>query len=507
MRSIFALCVIASLANSAMAHFVFIVPQADGKNLKVVFSETLEPDDAVTLGPVAKLALSADGKPVALKPREHHLDGKLPSGAVISGSIDYGVMSRGGQSFLLKYHAKSIDGYAAAKTVNLPAELTTERLGAEFVFRAMLNGRAAPQVEVTVLLPDGTSAKATTDADGRTKRFAAAGRYGAWARVVEKSAGEFDGKKYTEVRHYPTLVMHHSAYPCLPEAVSSFGAAVCGEHVYVFGGHRARVHGYDTTAVTGGFRRLKLPGGTAWEELPAGPAMQGLAMVSHGGKIYRLGGMAPRNAPGQPVDNHSTPDNAVYDPASKTWSPFVPFPVPRSSHDAAVVGHSIVVVGGWNMRGKAGNDWFNDALIIDLAAPSPQWQSVPQPFRRRAMQSFVHAGKVYTIGGLTESGEISAATSIFDPATRKWTDGPELPGDDPAGFNPAITELEGRLYASLGDGAIVRLSSDGQRWEPIAKVAPRIVHRMVPAGPKTLLLLGGAARMTNLDWTEAVPVP
>jgi hypothetical protein len=37
-----------------------------------------------------------------------------------------------------------------------------------------------------------------------------------------------------------------AAYPPLPEAFSSFGAAVADGHVYVYGGHTARTHLYST---------------------------------------------------------------------------------------------------------------------------------------------------------------------------------------------------------------------------------------------------------------------
>ena len=72
-----------------------------------------------------------------------------------------------------------------------------------------------------------------------------------------------------------------TAYPPMPEAFSSFGAAVADGYVYVYGGHIAKTHTYSTEAVTGKFRRLHLTkAGAAWEELPTGPALQGLALVA-----------------------------------------------------------------------------------------------------------------------------------------------------------------------------------------------------------------------------------
>src|SRR5262245_35066333 len=107
--------VMLAVSNSAFGHFVYVVFDKDGKTISVVMSETLEPDDAVSLGPVVGLKLSArgaDGKesPVALTPHEHHLTGKSPSQHVVFGSLDYGVSGRGDKPFMLRYHPKAIVG-------------------------------------------------------------------------------------------------------------------------------------------------------------------------------------------------------------------------------------------------------------------------------------------------------------------------------------------------------------------------------------------------------------
>lgn len=90
-------------------------------------------------------------------------------------------------------------------------------------------------------------------------------------------------------------------FPPLPAAVSSFGATACDGYLYVYGGHVGKTHSYDTKTVIGTFHRLKLDSGTKWEELPGGPIAQGLNLVTHSGKVYRVGGMQPRNAAAQPA--------------------------------------------------------------------------------------------------------------------------------------------------------------------------------------------------------------
>jgi N-acetylneuraminic acid mutarotase len=505
-----------TICNSAFGHFVFLVPAKDGKTLNVVMSETLEPDEAVALGPVAGLKLQARGLDItdtslSLTAHAHHLTGPASRGQVVFGTLDYGVMTRDQQAIMLKYHPKVIIGTVAAdrhKLGKVAAEIVPERVDGEGVrFRVLVNDVAAAKVSVTVLTPDGVSKQVMTDTDGRTPVFAAPGRYGVWARILENTAGEYQNQKYASIRHYPTLVFDYSFYPPLPEAVSSFGAAVADGWVYVFGGHRAEVHFYDTTAVTGGWRRLNLAQPKKWDDLPGGQAMQGLALVTHEGKLIRVGGMAPLNAPGTKTINRSTASCDMFDPAKNAWQPFPALPQPRSSHDIAIVGDTLIVVGGWNMLGPDGNDWCEDALTLDLRHPEAGWKSVPQPFRRRALQAAVLQNRVYIVGGLDDSGEVLKTVSVFDPATKNWSNGPELPGGNNAGFSPGICPLNGRLYVSVADGTVARLSADGGKWEPIAKVMPRVVHRMVPASENTLLLLGGASRGDNLDTVETVTLP
>ena len=94
-------------------------------------------------------------------------------------------------------------------------------------------------------------------------------------------------------------------FPPLPIPVSSFGAVTTDGYAYLYGGHKAKTHQYSTDSVTGQFIRLKISEPTAWETLPGGPALQGLAVVEHDGLIYRIGGMQPRNKPGEKADTHS----------------------------------------------------------------------------------------------------------------------------------------------------------------------------------------------------------
>ena len=290
----------------------------------------------------------------------------------------------------------------------------------------------------------------------------------------------------------------------LPRAVSSLGACVEGGFVYVYGGHTGRTHAYSTKTVTGAFLRMPVAGGE-WEELAPGEPVQGMALVSHAGKVYRIGGMQPRNAPEEKADNHSVASAACYDPAAKKWSALPDLPQGRSSHDAVVVGDKLYVVGGWVLDGAKPPVWCDSVDVLDLKSPKAKWASVKQPFQRRALSAFVLGGKIHVVGGLTAKGT-TKKVDVFDPSANTWVDGPELVGAEGVGFSAASCVAGGAAFVSGNDGKVYRL--EGERWKQIAtqKVA-RFVHRLVPGGAGKLLVVGGAAHEGNARGVEEIAIP
>jgi len=239
----------------------------------------------------------------------------------------------------------------------------------------------------------------------------------------------------------------------LPVAVASFGAAVHDGALYVLGGHVGRAHQHSRDNLSPRFLRLGA-GADRWEELPGGVGLQSVALVATGRHLYRIGGMEARNARGEDEDLHSVSDVARYDPSAGAWSDFVPLPSGRSSHDAVVAGGRIFVVGGWTLDG-AERAWCHETLVCDLAAGTPVWRVLPQPFRRRALAAASWNDRVYAIGGLTGSGRPSKRVDVLDPASETWTAGPELPGP---GFGASAFGTRRGLFVSLLDGRVLRLA-------------------------------------------------
>jgi hypothetical protein len=208
-------------ASAAFAHFPFLVPDGPSKG-KAVFSDTLKPDKDVPVDRIAntKLVLIADGKATDLA---WNLDKaancytfEVPGtgSRVVVGSTDYGVLQRGeSKPFLLHYYPKAIFGDVPAPEQatagdKVPLELVPVAADGKLRFKARAGGRPLAKVNVSVLVPGETKGKdVTTDEAGLTPEFDKPGTYGAQVRLVEAKAGEKDGKKYDEVRHYATLVV------------------------------------------------------------------------------------------------------------------------------------------------------------------------------------------------------------------------------------------------------------------------------------------------------------
>ena len=283
-------------------------------------------------------------------------------------------------------------------------------------------------------------------------------------------------------------------FPDLPENVTSFGAAIAGNELYVYGGHTGRAHTYDDHSQAHTLRRLNLDDPKEWESLATGPRLQGLAMVADGDVLYRLGGFTAKNAVGEEHDLWSQAGVARFEPTKGEWTDVSPLPEPRSSFDAVVMDGKLYVVGGWALQGGSDATWHKTAYVMDLANEPPRWKALPDPpFRRRALSLAAHDGKLYAIGGMQPSGKPTTRVDVFDPETGKWSVGPSINGDPLEGFGSSSFAQAGHLYVSTLRGNLQRLSSDGETWETVRKLEnARFFHRMLPLGDDELLMVGGA---------------
>lgn len=303
-----------------------------------------------------------------------------------------------------------------------------------------------------------------------------------------------------------------TAWPDLAQPVSSFGGAVVDGRLYVYSGHVGEAHAHSKKNLSTTFQRLALDGDGDWEQLPAGPGLQGLPLAGWDGALYRVGGLSAKNAPGEEPDLTSVADVVRFDPRLKSWTPSTSLPAGRSSHDAVAADGKLYVVGGWNLGGGE-ERWHSSALVFDLAEPQGSWRELPrQPFERRALAAVVHRGHLYAIGGMTTEGP-SLDVDRLDLANGRWQKGPAIPAGDGKGkingFGCSACAVGGRLFLSTMDGGVQELSADGTEWREVGRLkVARFFHRLLPRNERELIAVAGASmKLGHLGSLETFVIP
>ncbi|MEX0793795.1 MAG: DUF3386 family protein [Pirellulaceae bacterium] len=322
--------------------------------------------------------------------------------------------------------------------------------------------------------------------------------------VEVANGGERSVRKITFTDHRLTaakvqLSERSALHKPLPNGLTSFGAAVLENYLYVFSGHDGDAHGFGRDQLSDHFRRIQFDDPSAdWEELAKHEPAQSTALLTDGTYLYRIGGLTFRNSGSDMTTNFESTDHfSRYDVQKNEWTELAPLPEPRSSLDAALIGRSIYVAGGWNLQGESSSDapWHEDILRFNLDEPEKGWQSLPGPgYITRAAAVAEHDGKLALIGGIQQRG-ITRKVSFYDPEANSWTEGPELPQDSgAAGFANSAFALNGHLYTSGGSGVLYRLSDDGESWQIEDRLLfPRMFLRLLPTSDDRLLAVGGTA--------------
>ena len=531
-------------ASPAMAHFPWLATDKDGRVL-YFFGET--PADrtyklppSVAEAKTSVLSSHGEAAELSLTPIDQadfvgmQSSDSAPADATLISKVTYGIY----HGTRLEYFTQHCPGKLPAdrkafkglsKHVGLHAQLVDTDSGVDV--RVIWQGKPLADAQVTLYCEEGhAEGKAKTDSDGVvsfTDKQVEDGLNGiVVGHTVAGESGSVGDKKYGSVSYYLTatfrdpddfdvstdkkkatkanqasknqsgnVLLDSDRFPPIPHGVTSFGAAVNAHELYVYGGHMGEAHSYYAEAQGRTLWRLDLKNPKSWEAVDEGRGLQGLAMVTHGGKLYRIGGFEAKNLEGEEKDLWSQDSVACYDPKTKKWSQMPPLPEPRSSFDAAVLGDKIYVVGGWSMQGDGDSKWLKTAYELDLSSASSNWQPLAEPpFQRRALSVAAHDGKVYAIGGMQMKGGPSKRVDIFDPDTNTWSQGPELVGENMDGFGSSSFAIGGKLYASTYSGFLQQLSDDGKSWNKLADLeSDRFFHRLLPLSSNQLLVVGGAS--------------
>lgn len=300
-----------------------------------------------------------------------------------------------------------------------------------------------------------------------------------------------------------------SQMPTLPDAITSFGAATAADgHLYVYGGHMGAAHKYYKEGQGNTLLQLNLSQPAQWKKVASGPRLQGLALVTDGKLLYRIGGFSALNSKTEDSELRSQKSVASFDPATGKWKELTDLPEPRSSFDAVVHRDHLYVVGGWDMQPE-GKTWSSTAYVANLKQAPLKWHKLPEPpFRRRAVSLAAVGDSVYVVGGMQEQGGPTKKVAVFNTKTQEWSDGPELIGEESmAGFGTSSFAIGNRLFTSTYEGNVLELSRDGKSWSKLTSLEEgRFFHRMVPMNKSALLIISGA-NMSVGKYDDVIVVP
>jgi hypothetical protein len=195
-----------------------VVPGTDGQSALLIFSDSLEPDDAKLMAKVTgtKVQFRPVAGPVSdLKWTDQKESFKLASpdgkAGLVNANLKYGVVAKGDTPFLLHYCASAwLPGPAKEP---LPALQADEQLPLQIVprggrkFQALWQGKPLAETVVTLIGGD-KPVEVKSDVQGSFELpKEVSGLLGLRIRQIEAKGGELDGKAYKETRHYATLVV------------------------------------------------------------------------------------------------------------------------------------------------------------------------------------------------------------------------------------------------------------------------------------------------------------
>ncbi len=216
------------LARPAAAHFLWLTvePAEKSERVNLWFSETFEAGDAKLLDKVAMTKAcvrGADGKqqPLELQKQVNEEQGAwtVPiatanpntKASCVEATCDYGVITRGGSTFLLQYYARHLpEGAVNSKNAPSPAafplNVAARQDNDAIVINVDFQDKPAADAQLFVTGPDRVEQEVKVDANGSARiEKPTAGAYAIRAGLYQKTPGEHDGKKYDEVRHWSTL--------------------------------------------------------------------------------------------------------------------------------------------------------------------------------------------------------------------------------------------------------------------------------------------------------------
>ncbi len=222
----------------------------------------------------------------------------------------------------------------------------------------------------------------------------------------------------------------------MPEARQQVAATSHNGLLYIFGGSldsagsTAVPHVYDTAT------------GTWSTRAPDSIARRCTAVaVTLNNKIHLLGGWANCDS------SSPTNSNAIFDPATNSWSAGAPMISGRGDSVAGVINGKIYVASGGNYYPTMVTQTeIYDPVINSWSVGAP----MPDPVRNAG--AAVMNGKLYIVGGLNSVTNVLKTTvQIYDPGTDSWSLGAPMPT---ARQTHEVVAIDGKLYAAGGHNGV-----------------------------------------------------
>ena len=294
--------------------------------------------------------------------------------------------------------------------------------------------------------------------------------------------------------------------PCssIGRPTTSFGSAVDDGWLYVLGGYSGRPHEYNREGQSREFYRINLFDLGHQEQLPNTQQMQSCPLEAWEGRIIRTGGLVAENSSEEPTLLRSMKTVELFDPSSKNWAPLPDMPGGRSSHDTAIIGSRLYVIGGWALDDETKQrTWYEDVWSLDLADPEAAWVAMDAPFKRRALATVALEDTIVVIGGMTPEKPTNRV-DIFNTKTATWSAAPNYPAQ---AFGLAAENVDGRIVASGSSGEVFTWSPGEDAWTQVGALTfPRFFHQMARDPQGDVLAIGGISRGMRPSQIERVPL-
>lgn len=302
-----------------------------------------------------------------------------------------------------------------------------------------------------------------------------------------------------------------SAKPPLPFAVQEIYPALHKGRIHVVGGllgEGGRVVGVSDRHVAYD------PATGASEMLAALPAPRHHPQaVSHGGRLYVLGGFATNAGAVNWIMQRET---LVLDEAAGAWAALAAAPAAHGESVAAVISGRIHSVGGRTPKGAANLGYGDHAdtdhhLVYDVGANS--WSRAALALSKRNSAAGAMIGGLWHVaGGRHVTDGPSDAHEVYAPKEDKWRTAAPMPKGSGAGGNAAGV-IAGKLYVFGGeyfhDGGRVHAEvwaydPKTDAWEAAAPMpTPRHGLGGITIGDG-VWLVGGAKKPSGNETSEVV---